>query len=242
MFEREDIEMEELDESEELELMEEIGDVDRANAEEIEAYIIQALSKSTKVFSELYDYMEEHSEDYDDDIEEFAFRAAVRVGNFEYVNEHIDDIELNDCGDCSTYLDETEDESMQDLLMSHGAYRSWDFYGDFKFAMETVNGSLLAFDMDFQYDVYEKYKETFGFTDAMISAALESGETELGDRDVESDMETLGVSFNNGEPSFEDMCGEDGMELMDLLEELEYDVSFEGESWKFETLGVYFIE
>ena len=156
--------------------------------------------------------------------------------------QYIDDIYLNDCDGCSSYLDETENEDMIELLSSHGAYRSWDYYGDFRFAVETVNGEVLAFDMDFQAAVYEKYKGTFGFTDAIIIGALESGETELGERCVDSDMEVLGVPFKDGEPRFDDMCGCDGMELMSLLEELEYDVSFEGESWKFETLGVYFIK
>ena len=233
MFEKENIDKEELEVQ---------SEVDTSKSDEIEAYIISVLSRSTGDISELSNYMDEHSDEYPDDIEEFAFRAAVRLGNFEYVSERIGDIELNDCGDCSSYLDETENEDMQDLLMEHGAYRSWDYYEDFKFALETVNGSLLAFDVDFQFDVYEKYKATFGFTDAMISAALESGESELGDRDLECDMEALGVSFDKGKPSFTDMCGENGMDLMELLEELEYDVSFEGESWKFETLGVYFIE
>ena len=55
-------------------------------------------------------------------------------------------------------------------------------------------------------------------------------------------MEALGVNVNDDEIEFIDMTDEDGMMLRDLIEELGWDLDFEGESWKFETNGVYFIK
>ena len=128
--------------------------------------------------------------------------------------------------------------------MNHGAFRSWDDYDDCKFAMETVNGEILAFDSEFQKEAYEKYKEEFGFTDKKLRKIITEGldDDEDYDRDVETDMTALGVSFENDEITFDDKCGDDGYELMDILEELGWDCAFEGDSWKFETLGVYFIK
>ena len=56
---------------------------------------------------------------------------------------------------------ETDDEEMQEILMNHGAFKSWDDYEDCRFAMETVNGEILAFDSDFQQEVFKKYKAIF---------------------------------------------------------------------------------
>ena len=56
------------------------------------------------------------------------------------MEEHAKEFELNDLGDYSTYLNESEDIEMQDILMSLGAFRSWEEYWDCRFALETVNG------------------------------------------------------------------------------------------------------
>ena len=42
--------------------------------------------------------------------------------------------------------------------------------------------------------------------------------------------------------SEEPECGDSGYELMELLEDLGWDCEFEGDSWKLETIGVYFIK
>lgn len=59
--------------------------------------------------------------------------------------------------------------------------------------------------------------------------------------------ELLGISLVDGElvPDEPDSMGDypiDGWEAMDLLERLGYDISFEGDSWKLETNGVYYLE
>lgn len=120
-------------------------------------------------------------------------------------------------------------------------YNIYD-YDDCRFAMETVNGEVLAFDEDFQRTVYEKYKKEFGFTDNRLRELLAEGDDDdESDRDIETDLSALGVEFEEDSVVFNDKCGEDGYELMDLLEELGWDCSFEGDSWKLETIGVYFI-
>ena len=219
-------------------------------AEELEAKIKEMLSQADGDFSELTDFIEEHEEDYDDDLAEYAFREAVRTGNTDYVDEFAQNIDLNDGDGCSTYLYETDDEEMQELLMDHGAFRSWEDYDDCLFAVETVNGEILSFEPEFQKEAFEQYKEKFDLTDEKIMKVLgidtddeednEEDDFEI-DRYVEDDMEALGVSFEDGEPQFMDMVSSSGMETMELLEELGWSCSFEGDSWQLETVGVYFI-
>ena len=212
--------------------------------ETIEEMVRNLLVANPDSFEELDEFVEDHEEDHPDGLADYVFRLAIQMGNIKYVEEHAENFDLNDGEGYSTYLYETEDEEMQDVLMNHGAFRSWDDYDDCKFAMETVNGEILAFDSEFQKEAYEKYKEEFGFTDKKLRKIITEGldDDEDYDRDVETDMTALGVSFENDEITFDDKCGDDGYELMDILEELGWDCAFEGDSWKFETLGVYFIK
>ena len=208
----------------------------------IEQIVRDLLIASPEDFDELDEFVEGHEDDHPDGLADYVFRLAIRMGNAAYVEEHAEDFDLNDGDGYSTYLNETDDEEMQEVLMSHGAFRSWDDYDDCKFAMETVNGEVLAFDDDFQREAFEKYKRDFEFTDAKLREILANGiyDDESG-RDVEADLTALGVSFEEDDISFSDKCGDDGYELMELLEELGWDCSFEGDSWKLETIGVYFI-
>lgn len=201
------------------------------------------LIASPEDFDELDEFVEEHEDDHTDGLADYVFRLAIQMGNTAYVEEHADEFDLNDGDGYSTYLNETDDEEMQEILMSHGAFRSWDDYDDCKFAMETVNGEVLAFDDDFQREAFEKYKKDFGFTDKKLRDLLADGiyDDESG-RDVEADLTALGVSFGDDDLTFSDKCGDDGYELMELLEELGWDCSFEGDSWKLESIGVYFIK
>ena len=210
--------------------------------ETIEQIVRDLLIASPDDFDELDDFVEEHEDDHPDGLAEYVFRLAIQMGNIAYVEEHADEFDLNDGDGYSTYLNETDDEEMQEVLMNPGAFRSWDDYDDCKFAMETVNGEVLAFDDDFQREAFEKYKKDFGFTDAKLRALLADGiyDDESG-RDVEADLTALGVSFEDDDLTFSDKSGDDGYELMELLEELGWDCSFEGDSWKLETIGVYFI-
>ena len=211
--------------------------------EAIEQIVRNLLIANSDSFEEIDEFVEEHEDEHPDGLADYVFRLAIQMGNKEYVEEHAENFNLNDGEGYSTYLYETEDEDMQDVLMSHGAFRSWEDYDDCKFAVETVNGEVLAFDEEFQKEVFKKYKKKFGLSNKKIRSILEDGDDDYdGDRDVETDMEALGVSFEEDEISFNDKCGDDGYELMDIIEELGWDCVFEGDSWKLETTGVYFIK
>lgn len=196
--------------------------------------------------SEIVAYIAEYESMYSGDIYDFAFREAIRQGVAEYIEEYAENFDLNDGDGYSTYLHETDDEEIQDLLMDLGAFRSWDEYDDCKFAVETINGSILAFDSDFQREAFAKYLEICGITaDDVISMFEDEEEADEfdaeHDRYFTEDMSALGVFVEDGVIVFEDKVDSDGGELRDLLEELGWDCTFEGERWKLETNGVYFI-
>lgn len=96
-------------------------DCEENNDGQIECDIDQMLEDSEDDFSELYDYLNENEDCYESDIREFAFREALWMGKTRYILENIDDIELNDDGDCSSYFDETEDGELIRILLEHGA-------------------------------------------------------------------------------------------------------------------------
>lgn len=197
------------------------------------------------------EYLEENEEDYSDDIYDFAFREAIRQGVTEYIENHVDEFDLMDNGDSSSYLYETEDEDIQDLLMSYGAYRSFDDYTDYKFAVETVNNTVLSFEADFQKEVFEKYLTQYGISRGELvemfsdEDKVEEFEDEH-ERSFEEDMAAMGITVEDGEIKFLDKADwendDNGIELYELIKELGWECNFEGESWKFETTGVYFIK
>ena len=212
---------------------------------EIEKHIIELFS-AYENDSELVEYLADLKDMYSDDIYEFAFREAIRQGVTDYIEEYAENFDLNDGCGYSTYLHETDDEEIQELLMDLGAFRSWDEYSDCKFAVETVNGSILAFDGDFQKEAFAKYLETCGIKEDDIIAMFED-EEKADEFDAEHDryffeeMEMLGITVEDGEISFVDKVDSDGGMLRDLLEDLGWNCAFEGEQWKLETNGVYFI-
>ena len=196
--------------------------------------------------AEITEYIEDHEDLYSEDIHDFAFREAIRQGVAAYIEEHAEEFDLNDDGGSSSYLYETDDEEIQELLMDMGAFRSWEDYDDCRFAVETVNGSILAFDPDFQREAFEKYLEITGITEDDVLAMLEDEEMaeefdNEHDRYFSEEMEMLGVTEEDGAIALVDKVDSDGGMLRDLLEELGWDCSFEGERWKLETNGVYFI-
>ena len=93
----------------------------------------------------------------------------------------------------------------------------------------------------------QKYLETYNLSEDDVIAmfddedAAESFEDEQS-RCFSDDMDAMGISVNDGEITFEDKVDCDGWELRELLECLGWSCSFEGDSWKLETIGVYFIE
>ena len=211
---------------------------DKIDNYDIESEVDRMLEELEDDFTELEDFISEHKDEYSDDLADYAFRTAIQNGNRKYVDQYADDFDLNDSGDgYSTYIYETDDEDMRELLMDHGAFKSLDDYSECRFAMETMNGEILAFDEDFQREVFEKFKEENDLTDEKVIEMLTEDEG-----DFVNELECIGVTVKNGEISFEDKCCEDGCDLRDLLESLGWECDFEGDSWKFETLGVYFIK
>ncbi len=226
---------------EKLDDSEEKADYDK----DVEQSIKDILLECKDDFSELDEYIKEHADEYEGNLEEFAFRTAVQLGNADYVEDHVSNIDLNDGDGCSTYLYETDDEGIQEILLRHGAFRSWDDYEDCRFAVETVNGDILAFDPDFQAEVYVKYKEKYGLTDEDVKKILagNSDENEY-ERDVWEDLLAIGILDIDGEIVFNEKDADgslDGYLIKDILEELGWELEFEGESWKLETIGVFFI-
>lgn len=196
--------------------------------------------------SEVTGYIEDQKDHYSEDLADFAFREAIRQGVIPYIENHAEEFDLNDNGDSSSYLDESDDPDVQEVLMECGAYRSWEDYSDCRFATETVNGSILAFDGDFQKEVFQKYLDSYGLSEEDVVSLLDDEDAasnfeEEHERCLSDDMEALGVCVEDSEISFEDKVDSDGSDLREIIENLGWSCSFEGERWKLETNGVYFI-
>lgn len=192
--------------------------------------------------SAVEDFIREASDFFFDDLDETAFRLAVRLGAFHYVEGHCGDVEINDCDEgCSSYLLETENEAMLDLLKRYGACRSWDDFEDFRFALETVNGTILAFSEDFRSEVLDAYLAQMSLSrDDLILHLEENATPNLSELD--DILEGLGMAYEDGEFVFTDSYTNYGYEIKDILEDLGWNCEFEGDAWKFETLGVFYIE
>ena len=216
---------------------------------EIESAITDLFTDETDI-EEIENYLDENGEEYDGDIYEVAFREAVRSGNAEYVEAHIEDVDLNDEGGSSSYLAETEDEEIQELLIDHGAFRNMDEYceGDYRFAMETVNNEILAFDESFQEEVFKAYLKFAGLTKKKLIDILETGEEDEEEEfesvsgSISDDMDEIGVEIEDGEISFCDKVGESSQYITDILDAIGIEYEFEGEDWKLQTTGVYFVK
>ena len=216
------------------------------NDEKIEAHIVELMASAEDDDSEVVEYIEEQEENYSGDIADFAFREAIRQGIISYIENHAEEFDLNDEGGYSSYLDESDDPEVQEVLMECGAFRSWEDYDDCRFAVETVNGSVLAFSEDFQRELFQKYLDTYNLSKEAVVAMFsdeESVETfeDEHERCFSDDMDTMGICVEAEEISFEDKVDSDGWELREIIEELGWSCSFEGDSWKLETIGVYFI-
>lgn len=217
---------------------------------EIEIHLRELLESDPTDFEEIEEYISDAEDCYGGDLYEFAFREAIRCGALNYVEAYAGDFDLNDADGYSTYLYETDDPTMQEILMDHGAFRSWDDYVDCRFAVETVNGSILAFDDAFREEVLEKYLSAAGLTREKVIGMLDGDydpeETptlsENLDRCIEEDFDALGVSVEAEKIVFSYMIGENGYQTRELLEELGWECDFEGDSWKLETIGVFYIE
>lgn len=185
-------------------------------------------------------------------IDKYAFGKAVELGCLTYVDDHAEDsnVELNDPdeGYC-TWLYSTDNQEIIQCLRDHGAWRQWDDFrsDEFLFAYETNCGYILALDDDFQKEVLKAYLDQNGLTEQDIIDFFEAGDgyeaPEDADYDLEEDLSALGVTFDDGKITFffpDDEWA--GRAFCDVMESLGWDTEFEGDSWKLETIGVYYIE
>ncbi len=219
----------------------------------------EILSRLKEAFeSEDIDRVEELVNEYEDDFDDEnlgqkALELAVEAGCTDYVEEHIDDF---DTWDMAYLMNLTDDPEMIETLNGHGIYHDWEYFDGFRFAYETVNGTVLSFDSDFQKEVWAKYMEEQSLNDERVVELLEKFSTgeDLSEEEEELEMacELLKVSVSEdgtlqlGEYGWsgevESECGASGFDLVELLENLGYDIKFEGEQWKLETNGVYYLE
>jgi len=170
----------------------------------------------------LRDYLEERADDYEGDIYDFAFREALRQNCADYVEEYYEDIdELNDMGDHSSYLEETDDAEIQDILLSVGAFRAVDYYDDYDFAAESWDGCVLSFKPGLQKEVFERLLERSGWTQEEAMEILAEGSGyDYGT------LHAVGAALEDGKLVLKDVAGNPAGELRELLEYLGYPVSF----------------
>ena len=146
-------------------------------------------------------------------------------------------------------LDE-EDEELEEDEEDEEEPRSWDDYGDCKFAVESEGWTILAFDDGFQQEVFEKYLEYTGLTEENIAQLIENGYDidkvdnlpDNVDCFIQYEFEALGIEGDEEDVYLSSIVGEYGRKTYELIEQLGWDCDFEGDSWKLETSGVYFIE
>ena len=213
----------------------------------VEKRIIELISEYDSDEEEIIEYIEENTEDYDGELSEFAFREAIRQGKLDYIDAHIGEFDLMDGGDCSTYLDETDDAEILERLFQNGASRSWGYYADFRFAVESGEYEVIAYSESLQHELFQKYLMKFNLSeDDVITLLSDEDEVETfdqeNDRSFNEDMEAIGVALDDDDGlSLLYEGSYDGRVLRHLLEEFGWTIEFEGEEVRFETNGVYFI-
>ena len=215
----------------------------------IEGLIAMVLSEDPEDLEEIQDYLASVEDAYGEDIYEFAFREAIRQGAFNYVEEHADEFIEEDDEYGSSYLDETDDEDIIELLMDHGANRSMEDYSDCRFAFETVNGEILAFDDSYRTEIFARYLDYMDLTEQDVANFLndgdasdeDSGEDAENERNLADDLESLGISTDGEALVFEDLEGEDGYAVREILEALGVELEFEGVRSKLQVTGAYFV-
>lgn len=136
---------------------------------------------------------------------------------------------------------------MQDLLIKLGAFRNEGDYCEYRFAAGAFGDYFIAFDKDFQNEVFEKYLETYGISRQDVINMFEDAEAadsfdDENDRCFVDDMEALGVVIKDGEIVLEDDIHVVASVTRDLIKELGWECDFEGDSWGLETRSVYFIK
>ncbi len=208
--------------------------------DEIESKLEEVLA--LEKYEEAEGIVEAFSDKYNGDLAEMAFRIALQQNCYDYVERHIEEIDLNDSYGCSTYLGETDDERIIDFLNSHGANRNLEEFEGCQFAAETVNGEIISFSKEFQREVLGKALSVLKISEEQLIHMLDSGEAEglnLGDDISVLDLDNLAelcdalrVSVDKGKlrlGEFKFFDGSsDAVALIQLIESLGWKLRFEG--------------
>ena len=176
---------------------------------------------------------------------------AVQNDKVSFVSDYVDELEeINDSDDgyCS-YLYETDNETIIDIFKGCGAVYSDDDYYNYRFSYCTTTCEVCSFEIELQKEAIESYLDNTGMTAEEFCEFVENGGEADEDAmsvdiyDYEDVIDALGVVIKDGAVEFEDRTSyEDGSKIVDILTGLGYEVEFDGESWKFETNGYYYIE
>jgi len=160
------------------------------------------------------------------DLEE-QFLQAVREGDYEFIEEHIDEIDLtNDDGSCP-YLDETDDENIKQMFYDCGVLPELDsFESGYRFAVDTVNWFILTFDPKLREEALTKAMEELGIPKDIAIARCEYGEDwelEYYDDDEEED-EDNSENDTDTDDRDEDSCTYDWWSFNDVMRALHVEV------------------
>ena len=193
-------------------------DNDDEATDEVECEADDEFDDEDEEKDELTQFIEEHEDECEFDLADYVFRQAIRTGNQEYVSDHAGDFNLSDCDVQDSYLLETEDEEMRDILISAGeddsalAFEIEENAEDYRFLMNTVNGEILQLSDDLQWDAYEACKEKYGYTDDDILRIIRSQGRRFGiewipdsdpNHEILNDLLALGATFEDDELSFD---------------------------------------
>lgn len=174
---------------------------------------------------------------------EQKFINALASNDFDFIKEHIEEIDLSS----ADYISETDDEDIINFLIENGAEISWEVCADkYRFSLENVNGAVLSFDPDLQREAYQKFLEISGFTEDDLFDKLENGTNFVSedilciDLEDEEDYDRVyngmtlleyakGIGFyvEDGEIVFHDfeyLESEDQYESAEVLKALGYDL------------------
>ncbi len=213
----------------------------------------------TKYLDEIEELVEEYKSLCDENDLEYSsyekevFAIAVRTGNEEYIEEHAEDFDLNSAenywGDpYCPFLNETEDEGIRQVLLDHGAFVDWENYDTCPFATDTSNWFVISFTADFQEEVFGKILEYLGYDEDEFFETVEDWDQAdsvfVGEYSLSDLMKYMEWEPEDGEIRFQDFgytTSENGAKIMDVLEELGYELDFIGTQSKFETTGVYYL-
>lgn len=228
----------------------EFDEEEKPDSFEIEFQIQELLASDPEEFDEIEEYICKVEDYYLDDLKEFTFREAIRCGAANYVAAFSEYFNLNDRDGYSSYLLETEDKEMQELLVRCGAFISLDDYEEHRFAVESENGGILAFDSDFQMEVFEKYLSFTGLSyDKALQMLGEEYDPHEDDelslypvRNYSDELKALGAYAYNNLILFSDMVGQSGYGTQALIEELGWECSFVGDAWSLDMSGVFYID